>query len=257
MPSSLVTQNLVTVNTNAATLASSEEVTVKNTANANSHTANINNLVANAEYFVVAVKSDIADDLLSADNLLYFTQTESDSDGNILLSYIPRESCDAPVILTYRFYVNNIEHAEIVIDDLYYTGGEQTAEYTILFNGETLEQDVDFTVSGDLSVTDTGSYSITFTGKNDYQGSVTVYYVLVDAYLYGDADKDSQISVMDATTIQKYLVELETLYYDAVLLSDVDNSGNVNIKDVTIIRKYIAEFDTSLNQIGKFSTVLK
>ncbi len=261
LASEKIENDLLTVTTSNITTETENDlsaVTAITTAKTlESLTAEVSDLVADSLYFVVVVKNGSNADLFSADNLLYFTQTESDSDGNILLSYIPRESCDAPVILTYRFYVNNIEHAEIVIDDLYYTGGEQTAEYTILFNGETLEQDVDFTVSGDLSVTDTGSYSITFTGKNDYQGSVTVYYVLVDAYLYGDADKDSQISVMDATTIQKYLVELETLYYDAVLLSDVDNSGNVNIKDVTIIRKYIAEFDTSLNQIGKFSTVLK
>ncbi len=168
MPSSLVTQNLVTVNTNAATLASSEEVTVKNTANANSHTANINNLVANAEYFVVAVKSDIADDLLSADNLLYFTQTASDSEGNISLSYIPRENCDNPIVLWYKANVYDISKASIDIDVICHNGKEHTPSYKVKFNGKTLEENVDYTVSGDMSVTDVGCYSLTFTGINGF-----------------------------------------------------------------------------------------
>ena len=245
-----VTSSLIGTATETTTEVTSETTVT-------SLTAEINNLTPNAFYFVVVVKSDSVEDLLTADNLLYFTQVTSDENGNISLSYVPRESCDAPVVLTYRSYVNNIEDADIEIKDMYYTGSEQIADYTISFNGKILEKDVDFTVSGDLSATETGWYSLTFTGINDYQGSVTKYYVLVDPYLYGDADMDGRITVKDSTFIQRYLVGLETESDEMILLSDTDGNGEVNILDATAIQQYLVDNDALSKYTGRCSILLK
>ncbi|MEE1220025.1 MAG: leucine-rich repeat protein [Ruminococcus sp.] len=254
------TENAVAIN---QPLVTSEEPTVSVTASeatntaSNTLTAMVSDLIKNTSYFVVVVKSDSVEDILSADNLLYFTQVKSDAEGKISLSYVPRVGCNAPVVLTYRAYVNNIEDADIVVTDMYYTGSEQTAEYVVNFNGKTLTESEDFTVSGDLSATETGCYELTFTGVNDYQGSVTVYFALVDPYLYGDTDMDGRITVKDSTTIQRYLAELEALNEDSYLLSDVDGNGEVNIVDVTVIQNYLAGVSMSSSRAGARSAVLK
>ena len=219
--------------------------------------AEINNLISNTTYFVVVVKSDSTDDLLSADNLLYFTQTTSDENGTVSLSYIPREACDNPIVLAYRAYVNNIEDAVVSINDMYYTGKGQTPEYTVSFNGKTLEENVDFTVSGDLSVTDAGYYRLTFTGINNYQGTVTADFMIIDAYLYGDADMDGKITIKDTSAIQKYLVQLQNLSETSVLIADVDGNGTVSIMDATIIQLYLVGNISSNSHTGEFSGITK
>ena len=62
----------------------------------------------------------------------------------------------------------------------------------------------------------------------------------VITYLYGDADNDNKITIVDATTIQKYLVGLQNFNEVSKHISDVDNSGDIDIRDVTQIQKYVA-----------------
>lgn len=66
----------------------------------------------------------------------------------------------------------------------------------------------------------------------DFSGTAT--------YLYGDADKDNEITVMDATTIQLYLTKMQSFDEVSTHISDVDMSGDVDINDVTQIQKFIA-----------------
>lgn len=59
-------------------------------------------------------------------------------------------------------------------------------------------------------------------------------------YLYGDTDKDNKITIMDATSIQFYLTELQDLDEVSTHISDVDMSDEVDINDVTLIQMFIA-----------------
>lgn len=68
--------------------------------------------------------------------------------------------------------------------------------------------------------------------ENDSSSTVT--------YLYGDADNDNKITIVDATTIQKYIAGLQSLDEVSKHISDVDISGEVDINDVTLIQKFIA-----------------
>lgn len=56
----------------------------------------------------------------------------------------------------------------------------------------------------------------------------------------GDADNSQDVSIKDATAIQKHLAELVTIDEDALLLADVDFSSGITIKDATAIQKWIA-----------------
>ena len=64
-----------------------------------------------------------------------------------------------------------------------------------------------------------------------------------DTYCYGyigDADFSDNITVRDATTIQKHVANLLTLKDTNSILADADMSGDVNIKDATTIQKWVA-----------------
>ncbi len=60
------------------------------------------------------------------------------------------------------------------------------------------------------------------------------------SYIYGDADNNGDISVRDATTIQKYLAKLLEFDEDTARYADVNASGGVTISDATLIQKFVA-----------------
>ncbi len=61
--------------------------------------------------------------------------------------------------------------------------------------------------------------------------------------LYGDVDGDGDITIVDATLIQKHIVQLETLSADKQILADVDNDNTISVVDATLIQKYIVQLD--------------
>lgn len=64
---------------------------------------------------------------------------------------------------------------------------------------------------------------------------------LVSAFKIGDIDKNGIINVLDATEIQKYLVDLENHYSFNTKLADFNNDGDITILDTTEIQKYIVD----------------
>lgn len=67
------------------------------------------------------------------------------------------------------------------------------------------------------------------------------------ALVYGDVNIDGDITVIDATDIQKYIVGLEELTADSKSVADVDSDGAISVMDATSIQKYIV----GLNGCGK------
>ncbi len=67
-------------------------------------------------------------------------------------------------------------------------------------------------------------------------------YVPAESVL-GDADLDGILSIIDATTIQRYLAKLTTLTNKQSELADVDKDGVVTILDATKIQRILAELE--------------
>ena len=70
------------------------------------------------------------------------------------------------------------------------------------------------------------------------------------AYNHGDVNHDGNITVIDATDIQKHLVRIEMDNFDAVL-ADVNSNGTVSIMDSTILQlllvgKYTVDDDGNI-----------
>ncbi len=63
------------------------------------------------------------------------------------------------------------------------------------------------------------------------------------SYICGDADGDDSVTIMDATVIQRELVNLSNEYYNEDA-ADVNGDG-VNILDATSIQRYIAGYSTT------------
>ena len=66
----------------------------------------------------------------------------------------------------------------------------------------------------------------------------------------GDSDLDGEVSILDATHIQRYLVGLDTMSDDALLCSNVDGDNEVSILDATAIQRWLVGLDTAYD-LGK------
>ena len=67
--------------------------------------------------------------------------------------------------------------------------------------------------------------------------------------ILGDADNDGDVTIMDATVIQRTIAELPTVSYNEAA-ADADQDNSVTIMDATSIQRHIAELPTNEN-IGK------
>ena len=61
-------------------------------------------------------------------------------------------------------------------------------------------------------------------------------------YLIGDTDLSGNVTVKDATLIQKYAASLVQLNKTQLFLANCNGQGDVNVKDATQIQKYCAGF---------------
>ena len=59
--------------------------------------------------------------------------------------------------------------------------------------------------------------------------------------VYGDLNGDGDITIVDATLVQKHVVQLETLSADKQILADVDENNTISVVDATLIQKYIVQ----------------
>ena len=194
--------------------------------------AEFDGLIAGGDYIVAVVKSEEAEDLLSADNLLYIDQLTADENGNVSLDYVPRESVDNSVALIFGADRMSVSDAEVTaIKD----EGSQVVEYTVTLNGAVLTEKVDYELAVDGD-------SVTVTGINSYKYSTTQ---TVEPMLIGDVNLDNEININDTTVIMKYLVELESFDDSQKLVADTNGDGVISVTDATQVQKYLAQMITS------------
>ena len=63
--------------------------------------------------------------------------------------------------------------------------------------------------------------------------------------ILGDVDLDGNISVKDATLIQKHIAKLDTLSANSLICADVDGDSKVAITDTSNIQKFVAKIQTN------------
>ena len=70
--------------------------------------------------------------------------------------------------------------------------------------------------------------------------------------LIGDVDNNGEITIDDATDVQKYLADLQNLSDKALLAADTDGMDGIDISDVTRIMFYIADMKDRSGNCGKY-----
>ena len=89
---------------------------------------------------------------------------------------------------------------------------------------------------------------------NTSSGTVDISFVVtpptIENPMYGDVDRDDEITIKDATLMQKASVGLITLDEDVANYADVNSDGVINVKDVTLIQKYLVNADYNTELVG-------
>ena len=99
-----------------------------------------------------------------------------------------------------------------------------------------------------------GNYTLTVSLTDWYKESTekTINFTVCDM-IYGDADGNGDVNIMDTTTIQQYLANLITDEIICTDLANCDDNTDVNIMDATRIQLYLAHKENS----GKTGTVVE
>lgn len=77
---------------------------------------------------------------------------------------------------------------------------------------------------------------------NELKAMDSYYTERKDGVLLGDADGDGEITISDATMIQKYIADYNMPDNFQITACDVNGDGSVNIYDVTEIQRFLADF---------------
>lgn len=99
----------------------------------------------------------------------------------------------------------------------------------------------DYSISGVAN----GTYTMRVSKKSHADGEYTVKVSSADVtqnveiFPIGDVNSDGDISVVDATLVQKYIVGLEKLTDLQKKSAEVNGDGEISVVDATLIQKYI------------------
>ncbi len=145
---------------------------------------------------------------------------------------IPYVLLDAPVPKT------DISAAQITLDEdvFRYDGTEHFPAVTVTLDDVILDPETDYTVAyADNQAT--GTATVTVTGAGNYEGEATAYFAIRN--VLGDSDGNGEIEVVDATLIQRRLVDLTVPDPDRIeSVGDVDGGG-LDITDATFIQRFL------------------
>lgn len=102
-----------------------------------------------------------------------------------------------------------------------------------------------YSISGVASGTYTMKVSKNAHADREYTVIVANSNVIRNAKIFaiGDVNSDGDISVVDATLVQKYIVGLENLKDFQKKSADVNDNNEISVVDATLIQKYIVGLD--------------
>ena len=139
------------------------------------------NLIPYATYMFYMVKDRSVDDILNTSNLLYLTQAVANADGNLSVTYVPKETIADAAVFLVGADQQDLSSAVVTMPDLEYNQKQQYIQPSVTYNGKILKEWEDYELLGDYSATDVGAYTVTIHGIGDYKGSVDASYKITEA----------------------------------------------------------------------------
>lgn len=107
-------------------------------------------------------------------------------------------------------------------------------------NGE----DRNFRIRYNVNARETYVLQIGAYGLSDEAFNVTFNFKPNKETLLGDVNGDGEITVVDSTILQKYIVGQITLDYETLNVADVNKDGAVTVVDATLIQKFVVKVIT-------------
>ncbi len=137
----------------------------------------------------------------------------------------------------YYLFPLNLEGIEITVN--YTDGTSESYDYSDFDVEEGTLNGFSFSV-GRMVISKPGVYETSFY----YMGYEGYYDITVvgteNPPVLGDVDGDGEVTVLDATAIQKHIANLITLDDIQCQFADVDKDGNVTVLDASLIQKLVA-----------------
>lgn len=197
-----------------------------------------NGLEPNTTYMVGVSKELASDTLFDSDTLIYFDQFNSDSKGNITISYKISDSSGKVIPFVLRPAKYDISNVSIEIGEVIYSGKSQDKpdHYTVTLDGEELIEGVDYLVTKDSGFFCAGEFDLEIVGIGDYYGKTYQPYK-AKCYDY-DVDGDYIVTIRDVTAIQFYLAGIRGV--NNLYSADANNDGEITVEDATHIQKLLA-----------------
>lgn len=103
------------------------------------------------------------------------------------------------------------------------------------------EEDMNFRISYNVNARETYVLQIGAYGLSDEAFNVTFNFEPNKETLLGDVNGDGEITIVDSTILQKYIVGQTTLDDETLNVADVIKDGAVTVVDATLIQKFVVK----------------
>ena len=103
------------------------------------------------------------------------------------------------------------------------------------------EEDMNFRISYNVNARETYVLQIGAYGLSDEAFNVTFNFEPNKETLLGDVNGDGEITIVDSTILQKYIVGQTTLDDETLNVADVNKDGAVTVVDATLIQKFVVK----------------
>ena len=129
----------------------------------------------------------------------------------------------------------------------YSTGSRDTfgrlydSDMTELENNDDNGEDINFRISYNVNAGETYVLQIGAYGLSDVAFNVTFNFEPNKENLLGDVNGDGEITIVDSTILQKYIVGQTTLDDETLNVADVNKDGAVTVVDATLIQKFVVK----------------
>lgn len=120
-------------------------------------------------------------------------------------------------------------------------GGLYDSDMTELAYNDDNEEDRNFRISYNVNARETYVLQIGAFDSSDEGFNVTFNFEPNKETLLGDVNGDGEITIVDSTILQKYIVGQTTLDDETLNVADVNKDGAITVVDATLIQKFVVK----------------
>lgn len=141
----------------------------------------------------------------------------------------------------YWYDITDGKHIELTESDVFEKGHTYQAEVWVKANeGYFLTTDSDGISSINAKIN--GKDAEVLLASSDKSAGFTLEFTIPDdEYILGDVDGDGDVSVIDATTIQRHVAQLTLISENRLECADADKDTVVSVMDATMIQRLVAQ----------------